>query len=161
MVANASGRVESFTPGSYLVNIKPNHSRIRWYKKKIQSKIFKPYLRVSFWGWCFPKLPPTAISYGNVYRCQKPTNPFGFDWNLQNTMCWCQRKYVPKIIKFCERLSQKTARGDNWPAAITGRLPVHVNQCSEFSGVYGFCTSPRGRSNLRIFGLQTVTRMPP
>ena len=27
-----------------------------------------------------------------------------------------------KIIKFRERIPQKTARGDNWPAAITGRL---------------------------------------
>ena len=27
-------------------------------------------------------------------------------------------------MKFHERLPQKTMRGDNWPAAITGRLPV-------------------------------------
>ena len=40
------------------------------------------------------------------------------------SLCWCQHKYVPKIIKFHERLPQKTTHGDNWPAAITGRLPV-------------------------------------
>ena len=43
--------------------------------------------------------------------------------------------YVQKIIKCHERLPQKTPRGDNWPAAITGRLPVHLNEyyemCSE------------------------------
>ena len=39
-------------------------------------------------------------------------------------MCRCQHKYVPKFIKVPERLPQKTTRGDNRPAAITGRLPV-------------------------------------
>ena len=64
------------------------------------------------------------MSFLNVYWRQKSTNAFGFDWNLQHNMCWCQHKYVPKIIKFRGGLPQKTTRGDNWPPAITGRLPV-------------------------------------
>ena len=31
-----------------------------------------------------------------------------------------------KLVNFMKDYPQKTTRGDNWPAAITGRLPVHV-----------------------------------
>ena len=109
---------------SYLVNIKPNPSRICWYNKFDNPKHFSSTYVSVFWGWCFPKFPLTAISYLNVYRRRKSTNPFRFDWNLQHTMWWGQHKYVPKIIKFHERFLQKTTCGDNWPEAITGRLLV-------------------------------------
>ena len=113
---------------SFLVNIKPSHSSICWYKKitvqNILALLTCPFLRV-----VFSKTSPDSdfLLIINVYWRRKSINPFRFDWNLQHTMCWCQHKYVPKIIKFRGRLSQKTARGDNWPAAITGRLPVHLN----------------------------------
>ena len=111
---------------SYLVNVKPNHSRIWWYKEFYIPKYFIPtYMYVSISeGGVFQSFPPTAISYLNIYRPQKSTNPLGFDWNLRHYMCLCQHKYVPKIIKFHERLPQKTMCGNNWSAAITGRLPV-------------------------------------
>ena len=39
---------------------------------------------------------------------------------------------VPKTMKFDGRLSEKTSHGDNWSAAINGRLPV---QCP-YMGYY-------------------------
>ena len=123
---NAGSNLFFYVECSYLVNISPNHLRICWYKKNYSPKYFSPaYVPVSESG-VFSKLPPTAISYLNVYWRRKSTNLFGYDWNLQHTMCWCQHKYVPKIIKFRGRIPQKTTRGDNWPAAITGRLPVDI-----------------------------------
>ena len=72
------------------------------------------------------------FTLSNVYRCQKLTYPFGFDWNLQHTIIPCadvwQHKYVPKINKFHERLPHKTTCGDNWSAVIIGRLPIARNK---------------------------------
>ena len=49
--------------------------------------------------------------------------------------------YQIHIIKFDERLTEKTTRGDNWSAAITGRLPVcqygHSSSSSSANNVQG------------------------
>ena len=72
-----------------------------------------------------PPPPPTAISYLNVYGRRKSTNPFGFDGNLDKPCADVNTCMYRKLLNFVKEYSiQKTTRGDNWPAAITGHLPV-------------------------------------
>ena len=60
-------------------------------------------LRCALLWVVFSKASPGSDSWP---KRRKSTNPFRYNWNLQH-MCWCQHKYIPKIIEFHERLGKK------------------------------------------------------
>ena len=99
---NTGSNLFFYVDCSYLVKIKFNLFRICWYKKILQSKHLSPTLVSFSEGNIFQSFPWQrflTLTFTGVRNRQ-----IHFDWILQHTMCWCQHKYVPKIIKFHKRL---------------------------------------------------------
>ena len=101
---------------SYLVIIKPNHSRIFWYKIFSQSKNFNP--------------PYVSISEGGVFR-NLPRQRFrtttftGFrNRQINSDLVGIYNIPFDDVMKCVYQINKKTTRGDNRSMAITGRLPV-------------------------------------
>ena len=84
---------------SYLVNIKPNHSRICWYKNIYSPKHFSPTCVSGSGGGVFQSFPKQRF----LPKHLQASEPDRFDWHLQHIMCWCQHKYSTDQSKVIRR----------------------------------------------------------
>ena len=126
---NTGSNLFLYVECSYLVNVKPNHSRICWYKQFYSPKhlalLTGQFLRVVF-SKASPQqrfLTKTFTGVGNRQIHSDLLEIYTIPCADVNTSMY------QKLFNFMKDYPQKTARGDNWPAAITGRLPVPTKAC--------------------------------